>query len=65
MDVVGASVDPANLDELVNSMFKTEDGVEKEFLVFEDFESIMDKKDGVLSDVNNVFKGIVKTDRSS
>ena len=60
MDVVSASVDPTNLDELVNSMFKTEGGQEKEFLHFEDFGSIMmdlDKKEGLLSDVNNVFKG--------
>ena len=60
MDVVSASVDPTNLDELVDSMFKIEGGEEKEFLYFEDFGSIMmdlDKKDGLLSDVNNVFKG--------
>ncbi|CAB4031878.1 dual oxidase 1 precursor, partial [Paramuricea clavata] len=64
MDVVSASVDPTNLDELVDSMFKTEDGEEKEFLYFEDFGSIMmdlDKKDGLLSDVNNVFKGATDT----
>ena len=62
MDVVSASVDPTNLDELVGSMFKTEDGEEKEFLAFEDFGAIMmdlDKKDGLLSDVNNVFKGTI------
>lgn len=60
MDVVSASVDPTNLDELVDSMFKIDGGEEKEFLYFEDFRSIMmdlDKKDGLLSDVNNVFKG--------
>lgn len=59
MDVVNASVDAENLDQLVESMFTTESG-EKEFLNFEDFGTIMldlDKKQGLLSDVSNVFKG--------
>ena len=56
MDVVNASVDSGNLDQLVQSMF-----TEKDFLNFDDFGNIMldlDKKQGLLSDVSNVFKGI-------
>ena len=60
MDVVNASVDPTHLDQLVDSMFKLEGEEETQFLCFEDFCSIMmdlDEKDGLLSEVNNVFKG--------
>ena len=61
MDIVNASVDSENLEQLVESMF-TKKGGEVEFLNFDDFGAIMldlDKQQGLLSDVSNVFKGTI------